>query len=108
MAQAPRGGRRRCRMKVCGCGHDLDKHPDRGPCVVCAKSATPDKCPGYHSRRSGRRVFAVPSGHEETTHHPPFERIAQALERIAAALERGAPVERVVVPTPTPPGFRRL
>jgi hypothetical protein len=87
-------------MKICGCGHDLDKHPDRGPCVVCARSATPDKCPGYHSRRSsGRRVFPVPSENGPLLHQTPLERIARSLERIAAALERGAPV---------PEGFRRL
>ena len=87
-------------MKICGCGHELDRHPNRGPCVTCVKSATPDKCPGYHSRRSsGRRVFPVPSENEPLLHQPPLERIARALERIAGALERGAPV---------PDGFRRL
>ena len=95
-------------MKVCGCGHDLGKHPDRGPCVVCARSATPDKCPGYHSRRSGRRIFTTPS-EEPLLHQPALERIAHALERIAAVLERGAtlsaskPVRPVLAPAPVKP-----
>lgn len=85
-------------MKICGCGHDLDRHPNRGPCVVCAKSATPDKCPGYHSRRSGRRVFTVPGdSNESLVHQPPLERMARALERIASALERGAPARASVI-----------
>lgn len=35
---------------VCACGHEGSRHPNGGPCEICAGSIVGATCPRFHSR----------------------------------------------------------
>jgi hypothetical protein len=91
------------KIKVCGCGHEETRHPNRGACEVCQTNGLGlPPCPRFHSRRHGDPapvpVLAAPS----LSLTDALLELERACQRVRAALPKVPFEEAVSFEAPKP------